>query len=116
MFFQLPMTIILAGVLQRRFRKFLKKYQESPSTQQADTVLQALNKNLAFGALLIAELLLAIFYLIQNGFVAFLIAPMRVWGVVLLVFLFYQAHWRVTDQHFKQSSLICSPDNKLATS
>jgi Na+/melibiose symporter-like transporter len=108
--------IIIAGVLQRRFKKFLKKHEDVPNTQQEDTCLQAIYKNLPFLALLIAESLLAIFYVIQNGILFFFIAPMRFWGILLSIFLFYQAHWKISDKNFEQSALICSPDSKLATS
>lgn len=116
MFFQLPLTIILAGVLRRRFKKFLKKSQEDVTTQREDTFWQGIGKNLAFTAVMIAEMLLAIFYLIQNGVFAFIIAPMRVWGMVLAFVLFYQAHCKITDEEFNRSSLACSPDVKFATS
>lgn len=116
MFFQLPLTIIIAGVLHRRYKKFIKKHQDSDTNQAEDTFMQALCKNLPFLALLTAETLLAVFYLIQNGFVAFMIAPMRVWGLLFSVYLFYQAHWKISERHFKQSALICSPHSKLSTS
>lgn len=108
--------MIIAGVLHRRYKKFLAKQQENPVTPVEDTVAQAICKNLPFLALITVELLLAIFYLIQNGFVAFLIAPVRVWGLVFSCYLFYQAHWKVSDEDFKQSALTCSPHGKLSAS
>lgn len=107
--------VIIAGVLQRRFKKFLNKSQDMPLVQQEDTLLRAILNNLSFVALMIAESLLAIFYLIQNGALAFCIAPIRVWGIALSLFLFREAHWRVTDRTFKDRSLKCSPEAKVAT-
>lgn len=115
-FFQLPLMIIISGVLQRRFKRFLKKNQDQPLTQNQDSLLHTIFDNLPFVALLIAESLLAIFYLIQNGILAFCIAPIRVWGIALTLYLFREAHYRVSDQTFKQCSLNCSPESKLATS
>jgi hypothetical protein len=112
MFFQLPLTIIIANVLHRRFKKFLKN-QEDPTTNVEDKLLQALCKNLPFLALMCAEILLAVFYLIQNGILAFIIAPMRVWGIGLSLYLFYQAHWSISDDSFKNSVVMCE---KRATS
>lgn len=115
MFFQLPLTIIIANVLHRNFKRFLKKHDD-PSTHVEDTVMQALYKNLPFLALLIVESLLAVFYLIQNGIIAFVIAPMRVWGIFLSVYLFYQAHWKISDENFKNSAVMCLSNGKQATS
>lgn len=116
MFFQLPLTIIIAGVLHRRYKKFLKRYQEGGSGYVEDTCLEALHKNLPFVALVVAETLLAIFHVIQNGFLALLIAPMRFWGLLFSIYLFCQAHWKISDQDFKQKAQACAPDSKLATS
>lgn len=115
MFFQLPLTIIISGVVYRRFRQFLRK-QEVPTTYKEDSILQALNKNLPFLALMTAESLLAIFYLIQNGIFAFLIAPLRFWGILMSMYLFYQAHWKITDQSFEKSVVMSFTDLKQATS
>lgn len=76
----------------------------------------ALYKNLPFLALLIVELLLAVFYLIQNGILAFIIAPMRVWGIVMSLYLFREAHWKVGDDCFKNSVVMRLNNRKEATS
>lgn len=120
MFFQFPMTIIIAGVLHRRFKKFLRVYHDPIETHSTvaypqESCLQVLRQNLPFVALLMVELLLLVFHLIQNGFVATLLAPIRFWGLVLSLCLFYQAHWRTLDSSFKQSALV-APEAKLATS
>lgn len=115
MFFQLPLMLCIAGVVHRRFQKFLVKH-ENPTMHSEDTVMQALYKNLPFLALLTVELLLAAFYLIQNGIFAFIIAPIRVWGILMTIYLFYQAHWKITDQHFQQSAVMSLILAKQATS
>jgi len=110
MFFQLPLTVILAGVLKRRYNTFI-------AGGMVDTSMWVvLKKNLPFVALLIAETLLAIFYLIQNGIVSFLIAPVRVWGLLFSVFLFYQAQWKVPDHCFKTAAMTLSAGLKQSTS
>jgi hypothetical protein len=116
MFFQLPLSIIIAGVLRRRFIKFQTRSLGADSSNKDDTLLQALNKNLPFVALLCVEIGLAIFYIIQNGIFMLFVAPMRGWGICLSLYLFYQAHFKISDQEFKRSAAICSPDSKLSTS
>lgn len=108
--------IIIAGVVHRRYKKFLTRQLEPPVTTPQESFIEVLRTNLPFVALFTAELFLALFYLIQNGFIAFIIAPVRVWGLLLTAFLFYQAQWRITDQEFKQAALVCSPRDKLSTS
>lgn len=112
MFFQLPLMIIIANVLHRRFKRSMSNGQETTRTE--DSLCQAIYKNLPFLALLIAESSLLVFQVIQNGLLATLIAPMRFWGFLGTIFLFYQAHYRISDQSFKQSALII--ESKLATS
>ncbi|CRL04248.1 CLUMA_CG017350, isoform A [Clunio marinus] len=115
MFFQLPLMIIIAGVLIRMFERFLLNYQGS-TAGMSDDFIHPFYRNLPFFALLTVEILLAVFYFIQNGFLAFLIAPIRVWGLLLTIYLFYRANWRIPDESFKQSVLICTPEAKLSTS
>lgn len=115
-FFQLPLTIIIAGVLHRRFKKFLQVYHEPTVALPEESWSQALWKNLPFAALVTAELVLLVFHFIQNGFLSLLLAPIRFWGLVFCVYLFYQAHWKISDSSFKQSALVYAPEAKLATS
>lgn len=95
--FQLPLTIILAGVVKRSFNRFIT------GDKPEEKFLHVLRSNLPFLALIIAEFLLAVFYLIQNGIVAFMIAPLRVWSLFYCMYLFYQAHYRIPDSCFKSS-------------
>jgi hypothetical protein len=116
MFFQLPLMIIISEVLFRRFKKFLMN-QDNPTTNVKDSVVKAMYKNLPFLALMIAEVLLAVFYLIQNGILAFLIAPMRVWGGILLpLYLFREAHFKISDDCFKNSVVMYLNNRKEANS
>jgi hypothetical protein len=98
--FQFPLMIILAGVVKRSFNKFVS------GDKAEESFLQVLKANLPFLALIVAEILLAIFYLIQNGFVAFLISPLRVWSVLYSLYLFYQAHYKIPDSCFRSSMRI----------
>lgn len=90
--FQFPLMIILAGVLKRGYKRSLldERFKDN-----------FLSKNLAFVALIFAEIGLAIFYAIQNGLFAFLIAPLRVWSVIFSIWLFYQAYYKISDNTFK---------------
>lgn len=96
-FFQFPLMIILAGVVKRSFNRFLL------SEKNNDTFLQTIKSNLPFLALFLAEVLLAVFYLIQNGIIAFLIAPLRVWSVIYSLILFYHANYKINDNCFKSA-------------
>lgn len=93
--FQFPLMIILAGVLRASYKRSLL------NERVTESFLTALKHNLAFVALIIAELGLAMFYIIQNGFFAFLIAPLRVWSVIFSIWLFYQAYFKISDNTFK---------------
>lgn len=93
--FQFPLMLILAGVLKRSFKRSLL------NERAGESFLSALRTNLPFVALIIAEVGLAVFYVITNGFVAFLIAPLRVWSVIFSIWLFYQAYFKIPDATFK---------------
>jgi hypothetical protein len=98
--FQLPMMMILAGVVKRSYNRFLT------GTKSDESFLHVMKSNLPFLALVFAETFLAIFYLIQNGFVAFLIAPLRVWFLVYSLILFYHAHFKISESCFQSSARI----------
>lgn len=91
-------------------------YNDTTATQNQEAFTKVLYSNLPFLALLTAEVLLAIFYIIQNGILYFLMAPMRCYGLVLSIYLFYQAHWKISDAALKQYALTGSPEAKIATS
>ncbi|KAL7030997.1 hypothetical protein ACKWTF_006863 [Chironomus riparius] len=102
--FQFPLTIILAGVVKRSFNRCVT------GQKPEENFLKVIKSNLPFLALIIAEILLAIFYLIQNGLIAFLIAPLRVWSLIYSIYLFYQAHYKIPESCFKSSVRIFIED------
>lgn len=93
--FQFPLMIILACVVNRSYKRSLI------SDRTNEGILSALKSNLPFVALMTAELFLAILYAIQNGFIAFLIAPLRVWSVIFSIWLFYQSYFKIPDSTFQ---------------
>lgn len=93
--FQFPLMIILASVLRRSYKRSLL------GDRISESFLNALKANLPFVALMIAEVLLAVLYIIQNGFLAFLIAPLRVWSVIFSAWLFYQSYYNITESTFQ---------------
>jgi hypothetical protein len=95
LWFQFPLMIILAGVLKRSYKRSLL------GDRTNEGFLSALRSNLPFVALMIAELSLAAFYFIQNGILAFLIAPLRVWSVLFSIWLFYQSYFKIPDSTFQ---------------
>jgi hypothetical protein len=97
LWFQFPLMIILAGVLKRSYKCSLLGERMSEN----ETILTALKSNILFVGLVIAEATLAVFYVIQNGFFAFLIAPLRVWSMIFAIWLFYQAYFKISDTTFK---------------
>lgn len=118
MFFQFPMMIILAGVLHRRFKNYQRQTKDSSSSNiiEQDNLRLKIYKNLSFIALILAEIILAIFYIIQNGFLYALIAPCRIWLIFYTLFLFYIVHYKISDDELKQLSVHVILNNKLATS
>jgi hypothetical protein len=96
--FQFPLMLILAGTVKRSFNRYLT------GAKADETCCRAIASNLPFTALILAEILLAIFHLITNGFIAFLVAPLRVWSLIYTIFLFYQANWKISESCFKSSS------------
>lgn len=116
MFFQIPITVIIANVLHKRFLHYLVTYHKPSISRPKDTTCKFIYFNLPFFALLAVEILLAVFYSIQNGIFFLVIAPIRFWGIALFIFLFYQAHFKISDAGFKQTAIIYSPELKLSTS
>lgn len=115
--FQFPMTLIMAGVVHRKFNDFLKI--KSPPLQQTsapDSMKLIMYKNVAFIVLLLAELLLALLYINQNGILFAFIAPMRIWGIALTIYLFYVAHKKIEDVEFNELCAYVALEGKLATS
>ncbi|KAG5684385.1 hypothetical protein PVAND_013620 [Polypedilum vanderplanki] len=104
--FQLPLMMILAGVVKRSYNRFLV------GVKPEENFLQVIKLNLPFLALLFAEGFLAIFYLIQNGFIPFLIAPLRVWSLIYSIILFYHAHFKISESCFQSSARIFAIENE----
>lgn len=102
--FNFPLMIILAGVIKRSYNTFVT------GGKTEERFLKVLWTHLPFFALILAELLLAIFYYIQNGTVAFLVCPLRTWSMIYTLYLFYQAHYRVPDSCFRSSVRIFTED------
>lgn len=99
-FFQFPLTIIMAGILKNRYQSFIKAEKCNFS------ILTGLKANLSFVALIIAEMFLAFLSLQQNGFIPFLFAPLRTWIPIFAIFLFYHAQWKIPDPAFKRAARI----------
>lgn len=104
--FQFPLMIILAGVVKRRYNRFLI------GDKSDESFIKVIRSNLPFLALVSAEILLAIFYLIQNGFILFLIAPLRVWTVIYSIILFYQANFKISEACFQSSARIFTDEDE----
>lgn len=117
LFFQFPLMLIIAGVAHRRFNDFLKLNKSPPLVTNApESPKLIMYKNVAFIILLLAEILLALLYINQNGILYAFIAPMRIWGVVLSVYLFHQANSKISDEDFNELSRHVLLENKLAIS
>lgn len=114
MFFQLPLMMIIAGVIHRRYKNYIRRIKDSSAIEQ-ENVSMKIYKNLSFLALMLAEIILAIFYIIQNGFLYALIAPCRIWFIFYSLFLFYYAHKKISDEEFKQLSAHVALNVKEAT-
>lgn len=98
--FQFPLMIILADVLKQSYKRSLH------CDRTEEGFFSALKSNLSFVALMIAELSLSFFYIIQNGFIAFLIAPLRVWSVAFSLWLFYQSFYKIPESTFQRLSYL----------
>lgn len=119
MFFQFPLMLIIAGVAHRRFKDFLKCDKSSPlviTSTEPESPKRIMYKNVAFIILLLAEISLALLYINQNGLLFAFIAPMRIWGIALTCFLFYQANWKISKDDFGEISANVALESKLATS
>ena len=78
--------------------------------------MKTIRQNLSFFAVLIVEFLLAMVYLWQYGFISFIIAPIRTWGLIFSLVLFYQAKYGIPERSFKQISILWSAESKISTS
>lgn len=78
--------------------------------------MKTIRRNLSFFAVLTVEFLLAMVYFWQYGFISFIIAPIRTWGLIFSLFLFYQAKKGIPDSSFKQSLIVWSAESKISTS
>ncbi|CAO1412640.1 unnamed protein product [Diamesa hyperborea] len=110
-FFVFPLIFIYADILMRRFKFFL-----SGSVDEEAGTMKTIRRNLSFFAVLTVEFLLAMVYFGQYGFISFIIAPIRTWGLIFSLFLFYQAKSGIPDRSFKQSLIVWSAESKLSTS
>lgn len=117
MFFQLPLMMIIAGVVNRRFKDYLRRHKDpSLVSVEAESLKCTFYKNLPFVALMLAEITLAILYIIQNGILSALIAPIRIWGIFYSLFLFYIAHWKISDNDLKELAAHVTLESKQAAS
>lgn len=111
------MTLIIAGVVHRKYNDFLKCHKSPPLVTSApDSLKLIMYKNVAFIVLLLAELLLALLYINQNGILFAFIAPMRIWGIALTIYLFYVAQKKLDDVELNELSAYVALEGKLATS
>jgi hypothetical protein len=104
--FQLPLSIILSGVIKRSFIRCIAGEKTDKS------IFKAIKSNLPFVALVTAEVLLGIFYIITNNFISFLICPLRLWSLVYSIFLFYQCNWKISEDCFKNFSKLFLSENE----
>lgn len=115
LFLYLPLTIIIAGVLQKRLDKLSKKSQDQNLFQDNFSIKLFLS-NLPFVVLMLTESVHASIYLVQNGFFAFCTSPIPVWSIAFSFHLFHEANCKVSDQTLKQCSPIFKPKSPRLSS
>ncbi|KAF2894815.1 hypothetical protein ILUMI_11361 [Ignelater luminosus] len=85
MTFQIPLTLVLANGVAHRFHYQVMK------PDKPKTVLGQIGLHLPFIVILSIQLLMAYFFWLAYGTLAFLLGPLRTWSVVIALVLWHQA-------------------------
>lgn len=97
--FQIPLTIVLAKAVDRRFRHF--------QTYRSTSKLEFVFHHVPFVIIVIVQMICAYFFWLSYGTVAFFLGPLRTWSIVLAIIL-----WRLcntlSETSFRETNLIWS--------
>lgn len=81
--FQFPLTLFLANCVDQRFRR-CRTYPKSWKSR--------LCHHLPFGVLVAVQMVLAYFFWLAYGTMAFILGPLRTWSILLALLLWHQAN------------------------
>ncbi|XP_063701317.1 transmembrane protein 62-like [Culicoides brevitarsis] len=79
---QFPLINLIAGNVRRRF------YVKQTGKMKEISFCQKIKRHLAFSLIMTVELTLSFIFFYEYGAIAFIVAPMRTWALVLNIFLY----------------------------
>lgn len=103
---QMPLLMVYAGMLDHKFRNEWNG-RGQPQLKKNKTNCQAFWPHLPFALIIIVEVVLAGFYLVEYGIMSLLLCPLRFWSVVVHMYLFHQVY-RLEEKSVREGIAVWS--------
>ncbi|KAK6636235.1 hypothetical protein RUM43_009893 [Polyplax serrata] len=95
--FQIPLTLVLAKAVDRRFSHF----QTAPIISRLDFVFH----HIPFGVVVCIQIICAYFFWLAYGTIAFFLGPLRTWSIILALVLWWICN-NLNECSFREASKI----------